>query len=49
MSEGQKKELEIILDELANVFKGMPGQTHVTEHWSDRLPTEYLRPTEGKW
>lgn len=54
LSEGQRKELEVILDEFADVFKGsQDGLIRSTQFtWrqglSDRLPTEYLRPTERK-
>ena len=32
LTEKQKKELEEIMDEFADVLRGRPGQTHVAEH-----------------
>lgn len=32
LSESQRRELETIMDEFANVLHGKPGQTHAAEH-----------------
>lgn len=33
LTEKQKKELEEIMDEFADVLRGRPGQTHVAEQY----------------
>ncbi len=53
LTKSQRNELEVILEEFVDVFRGKPGMSRNTQsiprqYPSDRLPTGYLMLTERK-